>query len=669
MASEMSPDTVVSETLVGITTFVDPSIPGFSAIIKQRYSDFIVNEVDQDNQVVHLTSFDLPELDPEALKARDDKIQAKDDLEQANSEMDEAAKLAELAAVLDNDEETMAQIKKMLDSYGNDLEFVNLKPQADKAKRTAIHRVVKERYNRRMVSETSDGTMRLRMHQKKDDRDTRGKGKTDHWSVTGGEFCRFCLFKENRETMEALTHIATMLRVPNKVFSIAGTKDRRGVTTQWVTGHKVKAERLITLNNGLRNMCVGNFSYVKKGLKLGDLNGNRFMITLRNVIVDSEETLNRSMVSLRDKGFMNYFGMQRFGTGSVGTHDVGRALLRGEWAEAVHLILKPRLGEGPDITKARQHWAEHKDAAAACKMFPRRWVAESQILYSFQKAGSTSAPMDALNSIPRNLRLMYVHAYQSLVWNNMVTERVRLYGSDKPVVGDLVVENKAALDKADEESEGAGNGNIKGEVVRAKVLTAEDVDNYSIYDVILPLPGYDVIYPKHAIGDLYKEFMAKDGLNPHAMRRPQKEYALVGSYRCILSKPENVEWEVVRYNDAEIPLTLTDQEKMQGKTKPDGVGETGQYLALVLNLTLKSSQYATMAIREVCKQDTSAAFQASLNTTKSEANSSATTPAASTPATPATSSETDAKEDGAAKRGIESVEDATPAPEAKVVKE
>jgi len=158
----MSADTNVSETLVGIATFVDPSIPGFSAIIKQRYrvcpsrllkqtnqkkkkkfgivyskkvlllvtcrySDFIVNEVDQDNQTVRLTSFELPELDPEALKARDDKIQAKDDLEQANSEMDEAAKLTELAAVLDNDEETMAQVKKMLDSYGNDLEFVNLK--------------------------------------------------------------------------------------------------------------------------------------------------------------------------------------------------------------------------------------------------------------------------------------------------------------------------------------------------------------------------------------------------------------------------------------------------------------------------------------------------------------------------------------------------------------
>ncbi|KAG0057689.1 multisubstrate pseudouridine synthase 7 [Gryganskiella cystojenkinii] len=679
MASESSAETIVSETLVGITTFVDPSIPGFSAIIKQRYSDFIVNEVDQDNQPVHLTTFDLPTLDAQAVKARDEQIQAKDDAEQATNEMSDEAKLAELAAVLNNDEEIMVQIRKMLDSYGNDLEFVNLKPETDKEKRTAIHRVVKERFNKRMVSETAEGTMRLRMHQKKDDRDNRGRGKTDIWSVTGGEFCRFCLFKENRETMEALNQIASMLRVPNKVFSIAGTKDRRGVTTQWVTAHKFKAERLLALNSDLRNMRLGNFSYIKKGLKLGDLNGNRFSITLRNVLVESEETLNRSMISLREKGFMNYFGMQRFGTGSVGTHDVGRALLRGEWKEAVHLIMKPRLGEGPDITKARQHWAEHKDAEAAYKMFPRRWVAESQILYSFQKAKNQNSPIDALNNIPRNLRLMYVHAYQSLVWNRMVSERVRLYGSDKPVIGDLVVEDKAALEKSSDENA----ENSSRDVVRAKVLTADDVNKYTIYDVILPLPGHDVIYPTHEIGELYKEFMAKDGLNPHKMRRPQKEYSLVGSYRCILSKPENVEWEILKYDDADIPLTLTDVERMDGKTKPEKVGESGKYTALVLSLTLRSSQYATMAIREVCKQDTSAAFQSTLNTTKSGDASSASTPAAaSTPQEGEEDSRSDAveggtkaamevdeKEDGAQKRGIESVEGASSAPEAKAVKE
>ncbi|KAF8948575.1 multisubstrate pseudouridine synthase 7 [Haplosporangium gracile] len=677
--------TTMTETIVGIQTFVDSTIPGFSAIIKQRYSDFIVNEVDQENQTVRLTSYDLPVPDPEGIRLREEQLQAKEDAEQANREMGDEAKLVELAAVLDNDEETMTQVKKMLDSYGNDVEFVNLKPQDDKAKRTMIHKVVKERFSGRMVSETADGTMRLRMHKKKDDFDRRGKVKYDAWKDLGGEFCRFCLFKENRETMEAINHLTSTLRVPGKVFTFAGTKDRRGITSQWVTAHKVKAERLLALNKGLRNMSLGNFSYVAKSLKLGDLNGNRFMITLRNVQVDSEDTLNRSMTSLRDKGFINYFGMQRFGTGSVGTHEVGGAILRNEWEAAVDLIMKPRLGEGPDLEKARKHWAEHKDAKEAIRLFPKRWVAEYQILWSFQKAGHQRQPFEALNNIPRNLRLMYVHAYQSYIWNHMVTERIALYGVDKPVVGDLVAINKNALETEDENMDDNNDNNDNNRRssskddshVRAKVLTEEDVDQYTIYDVILPLPGFDVIYPTHAIGTKYKELMAKDGLDPHSMKRGNKEYSLPGSYRSFMSKPENVEWEIVRYDQADIPLTLTDQERMEGKPQPERV-PSGKYLALILNLTLKSSQYATMAIREVCKQDTSAGFQATLNTVDSNANSTAASPAvtpAQTPAeTPAetssaTSIDGESGESGAGKRGIEEVEGAAAGPEAKASKD
>ncbi|KAF9082732.1 multisubstrate pseudouridine synthase 7 [Mortierella sp. AD031] len=681
MASDNA--TTMTETIVGIRTFVDPAIPGFSAIIKQRYSDFIVNEVDQENETVRLTSYDLPTPDPEGIRLRDERIQAQEDADQANKEMGDEVKLAELAAVLDHDEETMAQVKKMLDSYGNDVEFVNLKPQDDKAKRTLIHKVVKERFSGRMVSETAEGTMRLRMHKKKDDFDRRGKVKYDAWKDLGGEFCRFCLFKENRETMEAINHLTSTLRVPGKVFTFAGTKDRRGVTSQWITAHKVKAERLLTLNKGLRNMSLGNFSYVKKSLKLGDLSGNRFMITLRNVQVDSEETLNRSMMSLRDKGFINYFGMQRFGTGSVGTHEVGGAILRSEWEAAVDLIMKPRLGEGPDLEKARKHWAEHKDAKEAIKLFPKRWVAEYQILWSFQKAGHQRQPFEALNNVPRNLRLMYVHAYQSYIWNHMVTERIALYGTDKPVVGDLVAIDKSALETTDENveesSESKGSSSSKGDShVRAKVLTEEDVDQYSIYDVILPLPGFDVIYPTHAIGDKYKELMAKDGLDPCSMKRGNKDYSLSGSYRSILSKPENVEWEIVRYDQADIPLTLTDQERMEGKPKPEAVPE-GKYLALILNLTLKSSQYATMAIREVCKQDTSAGFQSTLNTAAetpiaTPVETPAETPIATPVETPAETSSAmrvdgEGDESGPGKRGIDEVEGSAPGPEAKVSKE
>ena len=40
--------------------------------------------------------------------------------------------------------------------------------------------------------------------------------------------------------------------------------------------------------------------------------------------------------------------------------------------------------------------------------------------------------------IPRNLKMLYLHSYQAFLWNHMASERVRLFGFDRVVPGDLV---------------------------------------------------------------------------------------------------------------------------------------------------------------------------------------------------------------------------------------
>ena len=67
------------------------------------------------------------------------------------------------------------------------------------------------------------------------------------------------------------------------------------------------------------------------------------LIYLRDVKAESKDDIVKSLTSLRDIGFINYYGMQRFGTRSVPTHYIGKAMLAGKWEEAVNLILQPKL--------------------------------------------------------------------------------------------------------------------------------------------------------------------------------------------------------------------------------------------------------------------------------------------------------------------------------------
>ncbi len=76
---------------------------------------------------------------------------------------------------------------------------------------------------------------------------------------------------------------------------------------------------------------------------MGDLQGNEFQIILREISGEFS-TLPDSIQHLQKYGFINYFGMQRFGTSGIPTHVIGKTILQRKFREAVHLILCPREG-------------------------------------------------------------------------------------------------------------------------------------------------------------------------------------------------------------------------------------------------------------------------------------------------------------------------------------
>ena len=136
--------------------------------------------------------------------------------------------------------------------------------------------------------------------------------------------------------------------------------------------------------------------------------------------------------------------------------------------------------------------------------------------------------------------------------------------------------------------------------VKARPLTPLDIasKSYTIYDIILPLPGFAILYPTGPLGDLYRSIALSDGIDISLLFRKQKEYSLGGAYRKIMFLPSEVEWKVVAYVDDSMDLKRTDEEILRGATEISlkevrlEEGETlgeGEKLALQIQLTLGSS--------------------------------------------------------------------------------
>ena len=121
------------------------------------------------------------------------------------------------------------------------------------------------------------------------------------------------------------------------------------------------------------------------------------VIPRRDVRASEPTTIPRAIETLKTGGFINYYGMQRFGTAPIPTHAIGLALLRSEWALAAWLILREREGEGDDVHQARENFTAGM-LDEAVRLMPRRCVAERAILEAYKKHG-TSDHLTAMGKV------------------------------------------------------------------------------------------------------------------------------------------------------------------------------------------------------------------------------------------------------------------------------
>lgn len=604
----------VGEADVGITTYILPEQLAFSGTLKQRYTDFLVNEIGVDGEVVHLTDAGFPIEDKKPKKPR---------------EKSDEPKLVEIT-VSDEDKEELIKIfgeedfnLLMENVIGKSRKLVSTKKFTDKKERTEVHQQVRRIFNGKLETSTDlDNAIIVTVAKsgnKSRSNDNRAKNQNAFGLGPKKAYLHFVLYKQNKDTMEAANMICKFTRLNPRSIRYAGTKDRRAVTVQKMCIAKGDVTRINSLNKQLRGIKLGSFSYSDEGINLGDLKGNEFVITIRNVQTSGEkpvsEIVDENFQTLKEKGFINYYGMQRFGTFSVSTHEVGREILLNNWKGAVELILSNQEFVLPESVEAREIWEATRNPNYALSFMPKKCLAETCILkelctfYNGKTDLQNGHYFQALNKIPRNLRMMYGHAYQSYVWNAVASKRIELFGLTV-VAGDLVISESSNV--AEEDVLEGGEDVKKETFVRARPITQDEIDQgkYTIYDVVLPTPGFDIVYPENAqLKEVYVQVMAKDGLDPFKMARNVREFSYAGSYRNVVTKPTNLDYYVRNYEDdtAELvrdDLAILEQNGTFDESKRVMETDQGSKTAVIVKMGLPTSCYATMALRELMKIDT-----------------------------------------------------------------
>ncbi|MBU3957786.1 MAG: tRNA pseudouridine(13) synthase TruD [Nanoarchaeota archaeon] len=240
------------------------------------------------------------------------------------------------------------------------------------------------------------------------------------------EYIIFWLEKFNWDTNQILKLIAKKLHVAADRFRIAGTKDKRALTRQrvslWDSDKKLE-ERLREVR--IRDIKIYNISRGDK-LRLGGLEGNRFVITIRDIGMQEDEIKNRleALFAEIKKGIPNIFGPQRFGETRPITAVVGKEMLKNNFENAVKTYLADYFEAEPDdAKKARRFLSENWNPAGfkkSLEMFPYRLKNERSMLGYLCEHPNDFA--GALRRLPKRLRKMFLNAYQAEMWNRAAEE-------------------------------------------------------------------------------------------------------------------------------------------------------------------------------------------------------------------------------------------------------
>jgi tRNA pseudouridine13 synthase len=244
----------------------------------------------------------------------------------------------------------------------------------------------------------------------------------------------FEIRKVGLSTFQAVRTIGQALGVSPNRISYAGLKDAQAVTCQVLSVDGIAPEVVMAVE--VPNIRILWAERHNNRLRIGHLRGNRFTIRIRGVEEALVDRCQAILGVLRRRGVPNRYGPQRFG--QRGDSDLlGRDVVRKDAQAFIGRFLGgPHPNESTMVQEARAafeagRWPE------ALALFPHSMSDERRALQTLIQAQGDSRR--AMAAIPRRLRMFFVSAYQSRLFNRILDARLQTL--DQVYAGDLAMKH------------------------------------------------------------------------------------------------------------------------------------------------------------------------------------------------------------------------------------
>ncbi|MBN2603412.1 MAG: tRNA pseudouridine(13) synthase TruD [Candidatus Thermoplasmatota archaeon] len=371
----------------------------------------------------------------------------------------------------------------------------------------------------------------------------------------------------NWETNLLIREISQRLRISRNRIGFAGTKDKRAITTQLMSFYNIDKDKLRSIK--INDLIIKNVYSSEHPIKIGDLNGNSFDIVIRNLDDGKiEEKIEETFEIIKHYcGVPNFFGIQRFGVIRPITHLVGKHIVFNDFENAVMTyIANPLRGEGENSYKLRKRLEETRNFSEAFRNYPQHLTFEKAMLNKLVKDNEDY--VGALLELPKNLLTMFIYAYQSYLFNKILSIRMKKnIPINEAIVGDIILPIRKGIIDLNEISANENNiEKINEQIKRGRAFVSG------------PLFGSDTNLAKGEMGEIERKVIEKEKIDIRDFTIPEIPFmSSEGSRRILLSPIKNLSYKIID-ND-------------MNKDKK----------ALKVAFDLHKGSYATSLLREIMK--------------------------------------------------------------------